>query len=235
LDLIYIKWRLPPKSFRVYYKLDPNGEFIPATEVHTKNECVTDEGKKANEEAKSYEDSVIFHKPIFARVIHIALNSPLEKHSFSIWKVHFYVKQGCQMIKNESIGKPMCFYVNTDKPKVGTPVEAYGTVEAVSCGKNSELFVYYNDRAIVHKNSKLCVGFDRPGGLVLQHYDEHKPAYTVQFHHDGSMFFDGYSEDCITIDDEKKTSPNFINDQTPILCTSEADNSTLKKENIKCN
>jgi hypothetical protein len=127
----------------------------------------------------------------------------------------------------------MCFFVNTDKPKSGCPVEAYGCVEAVSCGKNNELFVYDNDRGLIHKNSKLCVGFDKAGGLILKEHTPSEPPYTIQFHHDGSMFFDGYPEDCIVIDDDKKESPNFITEKTPVQCTSEADKTSYKKENVR--
>lgn len=231
---MYIRWRLPAKSFRIYYKLDPKGEFIPATEVYIKKQPITDDQRTADE-SQSKEDSIIFNKPIIARVIRIALNEPLEKNSFSIWRVHFYVKQGLSLVKNQSpsLGKNMCFYVNTNKPKAGCGVDAYSCTEAISCGSNNELFVYNNDRVLIHKNSKLSVGFNKAGDLELKEFADHKPAYTIQFHHDGSMFFDGYSEDCIVIDSDTKMSPNFIIDRTPIQCTSEADGS-LKKENIKC-
>jgi hypothetical protein len=236
IDVMYIIWRLAPKSFRIYYKLDPKGEFIPATEVYIKKEHTTEENQRTAGDNQSKEDSIIFNKPIIARVIRIAMNEPLEKKSFSIKKVHFYVKQGSCCVKNQSpcLGKNMCFFVNTDKPKVGCKVEAYSCTECVSCGNNNELFVYNNDRVLIHKNSKMCVGWEKGGQLVLKEYTESKSAYTIQFHHDGSMFFDGYEDDCIVIDDESKISPNFINDKTPVQCTSEADRS-FKKENVKCN
>jgi hypothetical protein len=147
------------------------------------------------------------------------------------------VKHGWNLVKNQSaaLGKPACFYVNTDKPKIGSPVEAYNCIEAIGCGKNSELFIYNNEKALIHVNSKLSVGFDKAGELVLKNYEDHKPAYVINFHHDGTMFFDGYHEDCVVVDDDKKISPNFINEKTPVLASSEADQNIFKKENLLCN
>ena len=237
IDIIQIIWRLPPKSFRVYFKLDLNSEFIPATDVYIKTSAVNAEGQKSTDNGNSDENAILFNKPIIARVIRIALNEPLKKHSFSIRKIRFFVKQNTVIIKNSLVGqcKDLCFYVNTDKPRENSLVEAYSCVDCISTGNNNELFVYTKNRAITHVNSKLCVGFSSAGELVLKNCSTHKPAYTVQFHSDNTLFFDGYAEDCFYIDDKKSMSANYVTDSTDILVTSSADDQTYKKENIKCN
>ena len=234
LDVIQIIWRLPPKSFRIYYKLDMNGDFIPATDVKIKSQAVNAEGNKS--ESVSKEDAILFNKPIIARIVRIAMNEPLEKHSFSLLKVRFYVNQSTIIIKNPLVSscQNLCFYVNTDKPRIDSLVEAYNCVDAISTGNNNELFVYTVDRAIIHVNSKYCVGFSQAGELVLKYCSKNKPAYTVQYHTDSSLYFEGYNQDCIYVDDTKKTSANYINLDTDIIVSSQADETTYKKENIKC-
>ena len=211
-----------------------NGDFIPATDVQLKSKAVNSEGNKSQDVSK--EDAIILNKSIIARIIRIAMNEPLEKHSFSILKVRFYVNQSTIIIKNPLVSQcqNLCFYVNTDKPRIDSPIEAYNCVDAVSTGNNNELFVYTVDRAIIHVNSKYCVGFSNAGELVLKYCSKNKPAYTVQYHTDSSLFFDGYNQDCIYVDDTKKLSANYIDENTNIIITSNADEMTYKKENIKC-
>ena len=79
LDVIEIKWRLQPKEFRVFIKLDDNSDFIAVTEMYTMSSFVTPEGKIQEQSAISEYSAVVFNKPVFAKSIRINLNNPLKK------------------------------------------------------------------------------------------------------------------------------------------------------------
>jgi hypothetical protein len=47
------------------------------------------------------------------------------------------------------------------------------------------------------------------------------------------MRFKAYPDKCIMADNSKKISENFINGNTEIIVTTQADDMTFKKENIR--
>lgn len=237
IDIIDIHWRLPPKRFRVFFKLDDKSDYIPATDVYDKSSFINDEGKTANQEAISLDNAIVFQKPIFAKRVRINLNEPVKSHSFSIFYVKFYQKRSTVIIKNDYLDKTKhyCFYVNTDQPREGVKVEAYPCLNSLILANNNELFVYHSDMSIRHYNSKLCVGFDVESNLVLRKCEDYNPAFVVQLKTDNSIYFKGYEDKCIYIDDSKKISNSFLSEYTSVLVTSEADNQTFKKDNLKTN
>ncbi len=235
IDVIEIKWRLPPKRFRIFFKLDDSSDFIPATDVYDKSAFLSSEGQISNQEAVSLENAVVFNKPIFAKRVRINLNEPLKKNSFSIFQVKFYQKQTVILVKNQLYDPCInyCWYINTDKPRENISVEAYPCVPSVVMANDEDLFVYGNDQSIRHYLTNHCVGFSKTNELVLKHCSDNNPAYTVRFHGDQTIFFTGYHDQCLVIDDAKKTSPNYVTHETDVIITSQADNQTYKKENIK--
>jgi hypothetical protein len=235
IDVIDIKWRLAPKRFRVFIKLDDKSDYIPVTGVFEKTSFINKEGKISSKDAISEYNAIVFHKPIFAKRVRINLNEPVKHGSFSIFYVKFYQKRTTILVKNELIDSTQqyCMYVNTDMPTDGTKVEVYPCLRSLTLANNNELWVYYNDSSIRHYNSKLCLGFDVENDLALRHCGDYNPSFTVKLRHDSTMYFTGYEEKCIVIDERKKVSSSFLNEDTEVTVTSQADQQTFKKENIK--
>lgn len=235
IDVIDIKWRLAPKRFRVFIKLDDNSEYIPVTGVFEKTSFINKEGKISSHDAISEFNAIVFNKPIFAKRVRINLNEPVKHGSFSIFFVKFYQKRTTMLIKNELIDTQWnyCMYVNTNMPVDGTKVEVYPCLRSLTLANNNELWVYYNDYSIRHYNSKMCLGFDVENDLALRSCGDFNPSFTLKLRHDSTMYFTGYENKCIVVDEKKKVSSNFLNEDTEITVTSQADLQTFKKENIK--
>ncbi len=235
IDEIEIHWRLAPKRFRVFFKLDEKEDYLPVTDVVHKTSFVNKEGKIQDKDAYSEYNAVVFHKPIFARRIRINLNEPIKKQSFSILSVKFYQKKTTLLIKNELMDESehWCYYVNTNLPVQNTKVEAYPCLKALTLQNNNELWIHNTDSTIRHYNSDLCLAFDVENELVLKSCGAYNPAFTVQNRKDNSLYFTGYEKNCLVMDESKKISGNFISDDTDVIVTSQADGQTFKKENIK--
>jgi hypothetical protein len=236
INVIDIKWRHPPTRFKVHFKLDDNTDWIPATDLFDRVSKINKEGQKSVQDSGGSYNAVDFRKPIFAKRVRINLNEPVMKGNFSIEYVKFYQKKDIILIENQMLTEctNLCFYVNSDKPRENMIIEAYSCNHALSQANNMELFVYSNDRSVRHFNSKLCIGFNQVNELVLKACNDYNPAYTLQFHGDSTLYFDGYQDQCIYVEDKVKLSPNFIDHTTDLVITSQADTQTYKKENVKC-
>jgi hypothetical protein len=224
VDVILIKWKAPPKRFRVFIKIDDNSEFIPVTEI-------VERDKFSGEQ-----NAIVFNQPIIAKRIRINLHETTKERSFSIFYVQLFQKRTTLLIKNALIDDTQhyCFYVNTSLPAEDVPIEAYPCLKAIVLGDNNELFIYFNDRSIRHFNSRLCVGFDKESSLVLKPCGDYNPVYTIQFNNSNNLYFTGYEKNCLYIQKERKISSNMVTDETEVIVTTEADSQTFKKENIKC-
>lgn len=233
LDYLLIHWRLPPKRFRVFFKLKDDNDYIPLTELIEKFKPIS-ENKKISEDSASEYNALIFNKPIFARRLRIVMNEPLKKKSFSVFKVKFFQKKTVSLIRNMKVDSEthQCLTVNTSEPKDRTPVYSYDCLKTVLFGDNRELFVVNPNKSITHYNSKLCLGFEH-SNIQLRKCDSSNPAYKVNVNPDSSLSFEYYKEKLIFIDNKKKISDNYITEETEILVSSEFDKETLKKENIK--
>ena len=200
-----------------------------------KNLGLNSEGKISSDDATSEHNAIAFHKPIFARRIRINLNEPLKKSSFSIWSVKFFQKRTTMLIKNELFDdtQHFCMYVNTNKPREGTEVVAYSCLQSLVLGNNNEMFIYYNDSSVRHFLSKMCVGFNEKHILILKKCGDFNAPFTIQLRSDNTLYFNGYQDQCIIMDETKKISDNLVLPETEIFITSQADNQTFKKENIK--
>jgi hypothetical protein len=177
---------------------------------------------------------VVFNEPIFVTRLRINLFTPLFK-VFSMGKVKFFNKRSIVLIKNSSIEttQDYCFYINTDKIKDGVKVEAYKCTDAISLANNNELFYHNLNNSVVHLKSGLCVGFDNNNDLALKTCDNVNPAFRLKFFDDELKFLN-FENKCIAIDNTQNKSSNFITDHTDILVTTQADDMSYRKQNIKC-
>jgi len=237
IDLIEINWLYPPKNFKVFFKLDDSSDYIALSELYEKIKYHSDVGLIANKYSFNPWNTIVFTKPIFAKRIRLALSEPLERYrSFAINKVKFFQKMSSFMLKNESINDCVnyCLFVNTDKPRENVIVEAFPCIQAIVMGNNQELFTYGVRRDLRYFNNKeFCIGFNAANEIALRACSSNDPAYKVQINKDGSFSFIGTTDRCIYIDDNKSTSPNFVEMNTEITVTSQADDASYKKENIK--
>ena len=166
------------------------------------------------------------------------LKKPFFNNYFAINKVRFFQKRSYILIKNELIDycTNQCFYINTDKPRNNILVESYPCLEVLNLADNRELFIYYNDRSLRLANDhNKCIGFNGAKEIILKTCNDYEPTYAVDFKTDGTLYFHGYESECIYVDGSTHYSENFVNQQTEIIVTSEGDQQTYKKENIKIN
>lgn len=237
LDAFEITWLLPPERFRIYFKLEDGSKYIPLTELIEKYTKL-ENGKNKNRDTVSLTDAFIFHKPIFAKRIRIAMNKPVKQDTFSIEFVRFYEKRTVVMIRNHSIypNKQMCFWCNNPDPKEFDRIELIDCTEAVQLGDNRELWVYYTDKTIRHYISHMCMGFDDRMNLVMRKCIENDPNYKVLVNTDGSLTFEGFEEKVISANTQNRVGQNFVNPQTELTVSSQADGGVYRKENItsKC-
>jgi hypothetical protein len=163
------------------------------------------------------------------------MTEPVLFNSFSLNKVRFYVKASYIILKNSLLlpCNNLCLYVNTDKPRPGSFVEAYSCSDAVSAANNNELFIHTGSNAIVHSNSKHCIGYNNTKDLVLQSCNHNNTPFKIQFNNDYTIYFEGLPKDCWYIDDTSRLSPNYIDKDTSIKVTSQADKQSYKKENLR--
>ena len=234
IDTIEIKWKFQPKKFQVHGSMG-NESYEPLTEKYELYSAINKEGKSQSVDSVTKTSVVTFATPIFAKKIRINLFEPLKDKRFGIEKVTFFNKKTAMIITNQQCNEcnPVCLFVNTDKPREGSKIEAYGCVNALSASGNSELFFYNNDNSISHYNSKLCVGLNEESELALKTCSNYNNPYVLETTGD-TLKFKAYKDKCIYIDNSKKISENFVTTETEILVTTQSDDMTYKKENIKC-
>jgi hypothetical protein len=234
LDSMEIHWRLAPTSFKVEFRVKDDGPLIPLTNKIVKFEKITKDGKKGSLSQVSEKNALRFNKPIFVKNLRITMNDPLKSNKFSIFKTRFFNIITTMMIVNQSIDpcKQYCFYINTDKPRDGTVVEAVDCLSGMSTADNRELFQYYSDRSVRNYNSKHCVGFDPLSKEVVLRDCGASSAFKINTNEDNSLSFVGYEKECLYLDNTTRISANFIDDKTEVFATSEFDKEVYKKENI---
>lgn len=219
----------------VFFKLDDNSDFIPATESHELNPTVNTDGQASTGLTPS-ENAIVFAKPIMATRIRITLNDPMQKGSFSINTVQFFQKENIMLITNQEIdpSHSLCLFVNSNRATIGYQIEAVSCINAIATGSNRELWIVANDKSIRHFVSNYCIGFNQADDVVLSQCGSGTPSsYQIQARNDTSLYFEGYPDKSIYIDDSKTLSTNYIDASTQIVVTSQADAQTYKKENIK--
>jgi len=233
LDSMEITWTNPPERFRLYFKLDESSKYIPLTELIEKYKKVED-GKKKNKDTVSMKDSFLFHKPLFAKRVRIAMNKPTKQDTFGIEYVKFFEKRTTIMMRNQTIypDKQVCFWVNSPNPQEFDKIELLDCVEAIQLGDNRELWVYYTDRSIRHYISQMCMGFDDKYNLCLRKCIENDPTYKVFVNTDGSLNFEGFEDRIISANTHNRVGQNFVNMKTELTVTSQADSGVYRKENI---
>lgn len=234
IDSMQIEWRLPPKTFKVEFKVTDNGAYIPLTEKFSKFEELNKDGSKGNLSQVTPMNALIFMKPIFAKAIKISMWEPLKSHKFSITKTRFYNEITTMVIVNQSVDKcaEFCLYVNTNKPVDGTAVEALNCLNGIATADNRELFQYYQDRSIRTYNDKKCLGFDIANNKVILKDCDYGTPFKVLTNKDNSLSFQGYENMCIVLDTATSISDNFVGDSTDLKASSEYDRGLYKKENI---
>lgn len=162
IDQILIKWKNPPKNFKIYYQQNPYTKYLPATNIYT---------------IKSNNDlihSISFHIPIIAERVRIVLNTPFNNKYFAINKVFFYQKEHTMMIINNNINlnnnqeEQLCFYINSDTPQINSLVEAFSCTKVLMHYTNNELFRFDNtNHYIIHINSNLCLSLSNSNDIIL--------------------------------------------------------------------
>lgn len=234
LDSMFIHWRLAPTSFKLEFRVKDDGPLIPLTNSIVKFEKITKDGKKGSLSQVSEKNAFKFNKPIFVKNLRITMNEPLKSNKFSIYKTRFFNIITTMMIVNQTVDpcKQYCFYINTDKPRDGTVVEAVDCLSGMSTADNRELFQYYSDRSVRNYNSKHCVGFDPLSKEVVLRDCQASSAFKINTNDDNSLSFVGYEKDCLYLDNSSNKSANFVDDKTQVFATSEFDKEVYKKENI---
>ena len=85
------------------------------TDLVEKYKTLDKTDRKINDKNEmAFTDAFIFHKPIFAKRLRIAMNKPIKQDTFGITTVAFYEKRTTILIRNILIYPDiqMCFWVN---------------------------------------------------------------------------------------------------------------------------
>lgn len=226
---------MPPKRFKIFYKLDDSSDWIGATEVFIKEEVKDKNGNLIPDNVGEIFNTVYFKKPLLCTRLKIMMNQPVRKKSFSISKVNFYNKISRGIIKAPLINnsKNFCWFINTTVIRKGVPVYAYPCLEAMNIGLGTELFQINTNKQIKPIQSELCVGYDKKTKtVILNECQEEGSASVINYNLDYSIYFIGMQNTAIGVDITPKF-PNFINEDTEVLVTSEEDKNDNKKENMK--
>lgn len=233
LDSFEITWTNPPERFRIFFKQSDGSHYIALTELIEKYKPI-EAGKLNSKDNVGLSDAFLFHKPIFAKRIRIAMNKPTKQDMFGIEWVRFYEKRTTILIKNSDLdpNKQMCLWVNTPMPKEYDRVEIYSCVDAIQVGDNRELWVYYTDKTIRHFISHMCIGFDDKYNLVLRQCMDNDPTFKLEVNTDGTISFNGFDDRIFATNNQDRTGINFVTRDTEISVTSQADSQMYKKENI---
>ena len=94
IDSLYIKWKYPPKHFKVFYKQTNSNKYIPISHVYT----ISSEESTSKKGISHY---VSFSQPITTNAIRISLNTPQINNVFGITNVKFYQIENDMMIIND--------------------------------------------------------------------------------------------------------------------------------------
>lgn len=233
IDSFEIKWTNPPERMKIWFKLDDSSSYIPLTDLITKYKKVND-SKPNSKDNVSYTDAFVFHKPIFAKRLRISMNKPLKQEVFGIDYVKFYEKRTVVLIRNQKIfpDKQMCMWINSPNPQEYDRVELIDCIEAIQLGDNRELWIYYTDKTIRHYISQMCLGFDDKNQICLRKCYEVNPVYKIMINVDGTLSMEDFEDKLISADTQNKVGKNFVNPQTEITVSSQADSTLFRKENI---
>lgn len=240
IDIMQILWEIPPTSFLVEFNVEDKGKFIPLTRQEIKYHPINEKGERQTISYVSMENTLYFKKPIHAKNIKINMWDPLKNKQFAVDKVKFYNIKSFITIVNQTVNEcaNYCMYVNTDKPKVGTLVEAADCLSGMSLGDNREVFELSFDRSLRTFNNRLCVGFHTQTS-ELQLYECQSPAqYKIIFNQDGSLSFKYYEKMCIYIDKSANLSDNYVKfkneNDIQVSSTFEGQSEKYKKSNVVC-
>jgi hypothetical protein len=234
LDSFTIEWRYPPKRFKIWFKIDESETYLPLTELIEKYKDVEDD-KNNDKNNTSKSDAFIFNKPIFAKRIRIAMNTPLQQEAFAIDFVRFYEKRTTMLIRNQNFtpGTQLCMLVNSANPKENDRVEFMDCTKCIQIGDNRELWVSYTDKTIRHLKSSLCLGYDNKFDVVLRKCIESDPVYRIFVNSDSTLSFQSEKDRIISMKTDKELGINYVNKMTDITATSTADNVLYSVNNIK--
>lgn len=217
---------------KIFYKLDQSSDWIPATEVFSRDELKDKKGNKLPIGSSSIYNSIYFKKPLLCTEFRIMMNQPVKKKSFSIEKVNFFQKISKGIIKTSIGAKKSCWYINTNLPRDGVPIFVYPCIKAIMFGTGNEIFEYTTNRMIKSLTSNLCVGYNEvTKEVLLKSCENEGSAYIIQYNLDSSMYFDRITDTAIYMDQASDVT-NYINSETEIITSSEADRNQYKKENI---
>jgi hypothetical protein len=218
---------------KIFYKLDSSIDWIPATESFSRDELKDKEGDKIPAGSSSNFNTIYFKKPLLCTEFRVMMNQPLKKKSFSITFVKFYQKISRGIIKTTYGTKKMCWYVNTNKPRENQNIYTYPCLRCLMFGTGNEMYELTTNRQIKNLNTGLCVGYDKDTKeVVLKGCKDQGSAYKINYNLDASMYFDRMEDTAIYVEKTKDSIINFIDGNTEISVSSEADRNRYKKENM---
>lgn len=234
LNVMTIKWRMAPTTFKVEFKVRDDGPYIPMTETFYKYRKIELNGEPGSIAKVLSQDSLTFQKPIFAKSVKISMWDPLKSSKFGIDKVLFYKAKDIIMLTNKSYNKckNYCMYVNTNVIREGTRVCAIDCLSGMSTADNRELWTLNaNNKLSYFNNGQYCLGTDmQTKQIILKNCEENE--FILNFKADDTISFRGYENECIVMDTSKDMSDNFLGADTDLVATSEYDDEVYKKANI---
>ena len=231
IDSINIDWYALPRYFQVSFKVRINGTYIPITEKYLKRTLKA--GKDCNLSEVSKIDSLIFNKSIFALVVKIEMWGTMNTEYFGIDETKFYTSTSKIVIANQKLNTciNLCMYVNSNKPREGSSVEAIDCLKAMQAADNREVFVIGTNKQLKTINGDKCIGFDDKSSKVI--IKNECGGFLVKTEENEGLSFNDNTK-CISIDSKNPESENFVNENTEIIASSEYDTS-YKKENMAIN
>jgi len=206
-------------------------DWIPATEAYNKVNS-KDKSGKSQENVSPY-NTVYFRKPIFCNEIKIVLNEPIKKKSFSIHKVNFYSfnNRGIFQSALKDGRQNLCFFINSDKPRNNVPVSVYPCIDIMAMGKGKEIFEIKSNGLIKLASQNLCLGYsDLNNDVVLRECTDDQSAYFINVKSDSSYYFTSKKESVFFVDSKK--FPDFIDDKSEVIVSSEMDTTIHSKTNF---
>ena len=167
MDSLYIKWKYPPKHFKVFYRQRNTNKYIPISNVYT----ISSEENTSRNGISHY---VLFNQPITTDAIRISLNTPIMNNVFGIINVKFYQIENDMMIINNG-EEQLCLFVNkihslpiNSNEYIDSNIFAYSCSKVLSFLTNNELFLFDNiNNRIIHRNTNLCLSLNRNKDIIL--------------------------------------------------------------------
>ena len=145
---------------KIFYKLDSGSDWIAATEVFSREELRDREGVKIPIGSTSNFNTILFKKPLICSQFKIMMNQPVKKKSFSLEVVRFYQRINKVIIKTSIGHKKLCWYMNTDIPRIEKNLLTYPCIKTVFYSTGNELFQLTTNRMIKSINTGNCVGYN---------------------------------------------------------------------------